>query len=102
MEYTEQQKKTFREAFALRRKRQLLVSLPAVAAIVAVVILSEEKAGAGSVLGLPAALFLPVVLVVIVGTIIFSFRNWRCPACDRYLGKGINPRFCPKCGVPLQ
>jgi hypothetical protein len=34
--------------------------------------------------------------------LIFSFRNWRCPACDKYLGKAIGPRFYAKCGVALQ
>jgi hypothetical protein len=29
----------------------------------------------------------------------FTFWNWRCPACNSYLGKGAFPRFCPKCGT---
>lgn len=33
---------------------------------------------------------------------IFSFRNWRCPASDRYLGKQMSLRFCSKCGVVLR
>ncbi|KAF0138149.1 MAG: hypothetical protein FD122_3859, partial [Stygiobacter sp.] len=30
---------------------------------------------------------------------IFSFKNWRCPACDKYLAKQTNPSFCPNCGA---
>ena len=27
---------------------------------------------------------------------IFAYWNWRCPACDRYLGNGLNPKPCPR------
>jgi rubrerythrin len=40
--------------------------------------------------------------MVVAGALIFSFVNWRCPACTRYLGRGWNPKFCPKCGVQLR
>ncbi len=33
----------------------------------------------------------------------FHIWNWRCPACNRSLGRSIrSPRFCPNCGVALQ
>ena len=32
----------------------------------------------------------------------FSFRNWRCPACNGYLGRSMSMNFCPKCGVELR
>jgi rubrerythrin len=44
----------------------------------------------------------PVIVALVVGALVFSLKNWRCPACDKYLGKGISPSFCPKCGVALQ
>ena len=40
-----------------------------------------------------------VVLIPLFG---FTFWNWRCPACNGYLGKGSNHRFCPKCSVQLK
>ena len=43
-----------------------------------------------------------VDVVLVAGALIFSFRNWRCPACNRYLGKQYSPKFCSKCGVVLQ
>jgi rRNA maturation endonuclease Nob1 len=33
--------------------------------------------------------------------LIFSLFNWRCPSCNKYLGKAINAKFCAKCGVQL-
>ena len=41
------------------------------------------------------------VLMVVIGAPLFSFKNWRCPKCSRYLGKTWMLRFCPGCGVPL-
>ena len=45
--------------------------------------------------------FMAVWFAMVAGLLIFSWQNWRCPACDRYLGK-YPGRFCPKCGVPLR
>lgn len=43
-----------------------------------------------------------VMVVVVICAVTFSFQNWRCPACNRYLGKVMNPQFCSGCGAPLQ
>jgi Zn finger protein HypA/HybF involved in hydrogenase expression len=32
----------------------------------------------------------------------FSAANWRCPACNKYLGQDINRRMCRKCGARLR
>jgi len=101
MEYTQQQREEFKQQFGIRRRRQMILAIPLVALVVVFAVLTDEKAG-GTVLGLPMSLAGPAFLVLILGALVFSFRNWRCPACDRYLGKGINPRFCQKCGVALQ
>jgi hypothetical protein len=99
--YTAQEQAEFRQQFAARRTRQIIVSIPLVALIVAFAAFTDDKSG-GTLLGLPLAVGGPVFLVLIVAAIVFSLRNWRCPACNRYLGKAINPRFCQKCGVALQ
>jgi hypothetical protein len=101
MEYTEGQKASFKQEFAARRKRQIILAVPLVAIFIGFALLADDRNG-GVVLGMPAAVVAPAFLVLVVGAIVFSFRNWRCPACDKYLGKGINPRFCPNCGVALQ
>ena len=38
---------------------------------------------------------------VIGALLLFSFYNWRCPACNKYLGKSGIPKFCPKCGEQI-
>ncbi|MBZ0166941.1 MAG: hypothetical protein K8I00_09045 [Candidatus Omnitrophica bacterium] len=96
MELTEPQKEQIKIQFRQRRTRQMWVSLPFIIVLLAAIIFEDQL----------AQVFSPVVgiaLIVVVAAIMgFSFRNWRCPHCDKYLGKGISPRFCAKCGVPLQ
>lgn len=100
MEYTEEQKAAFKQQFAERRKRQIVLAVPLVVLFVAFAILSDDK-GSG-ILGLPMTVAGPVFAVFVIGAVAFSLWNWRCPACNRYLGKGASPRFCAKCGVPLR
>jgi rubrerythrin len=66
-------------------------------------ILGTANEGSGTTLGgVPLSLALPFAFVVIAGFVAFAFTNWRCPACNKYLGKTFNPSFCPKCGVALR
>ena len=47
---------------------------------------------------------LPVALVaaaLIVGEVAVSIALWRCPYCDRWLGRRRG-RFCPHCGRELE
>jgi len=101
MEYTEQQKADFRQQFRVRRQRQLILAIPLIALFVVFTVLSDEMRS-GTVAGLPVSAAVPAFLILVAGAVVFSFQNWRCPACGRYLGKGLNPRFCQKCGAPLQ
>ncbi|TMQ49613.1 MAG: hypothetical protein E6K73_09610 [Candidatus Eisenbacteria bacterium] len=55
-----------------------------------------------SAYGLSPVVFGPAFLVLVAAAVIFSFANWRCPACNGYLGRGINPKFCSKCGTELR
>ena len=101
MTYTEDQKAAFRAEFATRRKRQLFVSIPLVIFMVGVLIALDEKTKA-PVFGLSSSVVAAIFAVVMGGGLVFSLLNWRCPACQRYLGKHINPSFCHRCGVPLR
>ncbi|HEX4440569.1 MAG TPA: hypothetical protein VH854_10900 [Thermoanaerobaculia bacterium] len=91
MPFTQQELERFQQEFARRRQRQFVAGgLTAVGVLL--LVLYDRRA-----MSFP----LPVIWVaMVVGVLIFSWQNWRCPACDRYLGK-YPPRFCPKCGVPL-
>lgn len=101
MEYTEQQKATFKQQFAERRRRQIILAVPLVALAVGFALLTDEK-GSGTPFGVPMTVAGPAFVVLVLGALGFSLWNWRCPACNRYLGKGASPRFCAKCGVPLR
>jgi len=99
LEYTEAQKVQFKQLYATRRRNQLMVSIPLVAVIIGVVV-TEDRAG-GTILGLPRDVVGPIFLAIVAGALFYSFRNWRCPACNKYLGRGFNPRHCQNCGVEL-
>ncbi len=100
MKWTPQQERVFKETFAVRQRRQISVAIPLVIAMFWYVVAADEPAG--TVLGYPLAVVGPLFLVFIVGALVFSLKNWRCPACDRYLGKVWNPRHCHSCGVALR
>ena len=86
------------QQFARRRVRQLLLVVPVFVAILALRTLD----GGTPPFGLSSDLVGAVSLVFIFGAVAFSFWNWRCPACSKYLGRSINPKFCAKCGCKLQ
>jgi hypothetical protein len=100
MDYTEQQKAEFKALFARRRRNQIAVAGPVVALMV-LIVLTYELSGT-TLLGVPMTVASTIAVVALVVVLLFSFRNWRCPACDHYLGRGFNPHFCPRCGAPLQ
>lgn len=100
MQYLEQQLEDFKAEFARRRRRQLLVSLPLAAVVILFAVFS--RTAEAPPLGLPPAVLGVAVFIFVLGAIAFSLWNWRCPACNKYLGKGISPSFCPKCGVALR
>jgi hypothetical protein len=100
MEYSEQQKQEFRSRFAARRRKHYMVTGPFIMMIILFV--SAEFTG-GLVLGfIPESSFAPYFVLVAMGAFIFSLFNWRCPACNKYIGRGFNPNYCSKCGVGLR
>ena len=100
MEYTDQQKQEFKEQYAALSRRQIIATVPFVVILIAAVIFGE-----GDFIALSdfqeTMLFIFFALGV-VGMLIFSLKNWRCPACKSYLGRGLGPKFCSKCGVALK
>lgn|SRR5262245_41763106 len=100
MQYTSDQQTEFKRLFSQRRRRQLLLAVPLFALVITMAVRSDSATP--DILGIPPAVYGPIFLVLVLGALIFSFLNWRCPACKGYLGKAISPRFCSKCGVVLQ
>ena len=100
MLYTDDQKRSFKNTYAMRRKRQIIASSTLII-FVAGYILGKDKE-AGTILDIPIEYSIPIFLVIIISGLIFSFKNWRCPACNKYLGKVINPKYCHSCGEELR
>ena len=93
MEQTDYQKTRIREEFATRRKRQLIATIPILALLIGFALVGERAENTAY----------PFIMIgVVLVMLIFSLRNWRCPACDSYLGRGWNPKFCSKCGAQLR
>ena len=100
MQPTNQPDPTIIAEFSKRRTRQLILIAPLIAAMIPVLML--ENAGPDGLWGVPASVIAPGCIAVIIAGVIYSLFNWRCPACNKYLGKGISPRFCRHCGAQLQ
>lgn len=98
--YTDHQKAEFKAEFAVKRRRQWLGVLVALVAVVGVAILGNRPQR--NLLGLPASAWQTLAIVAVLGVVVFSLINWRCPACGRYLGRTFNPAFCARCGIALR
>jgi hypothetical protein len=85
--------------FKTRRKKQYWASIPAIGVFIFVFLMDRAPQ---SVSCASRSVWMSVLLAYVLGLLIFSLTNWRCPACHGYLGKRINPRFCSKCGVRLR
>ena len=84
--------------FKIRKTRQIIAIFPTIASMFVILFVADKNPDK-SIMGIP---LLPVSVVVVVSVLIFSLWNWRCPSCNRYIGKAINPKFCSKCGIKLQ
>jgi len=98
MDHYEDRKAAVRSEFSRRRRNQLILLVPVFAAMFIAIASDERQA----VYGIPVATLLPTAIVLVVVAIAFSLYNWRCPACARYLGRSLNPRYCIRCGVQLR
>lgn len=106
---TEDEKSAIRREFSLRRRRQWTLAI--IVAPFIVVALLYAGTTADRLLGdrpllSPTPAWFPwfaaVFAVLVVGGLVYSLRNWRCPRCSAYLGRAINPKHCPRCGVALR
>lgn len=41
-------------------------------------------------------------ILIVVGLLVFVWRDWRCPACSKRLGPELQHKECPHCGARLQ
>jgi hypothetical protein len=98
VEYTDQQRATFKDVYARRFRGQLIMLGSLFAALGALSFTDNGR----SIFGLSDNVLGPIALVVMVGAVVYSALNWRCPACGMGLGKGFNPRRCRRCGIELR
>ena len=97
--YTEGQKQEFKRQFKARRTRQMVLIVPMILLAIGLAFIRDGKTM--EIAGFSSNTLGIAFLVIVVGVVAFTIKNWRCPACNGYLGRTISPRFCQKCGVEL-
>lgn len=85
--------------FKIIKKKQYTITIPLI--IISTLLLISTDNGF-HFWGISKTFVLILAFSGIALALYFSFTNWRCPVCNKYLGKNGNPTFCPKCGVQLQ
>ena len=87
------------EHFKIIRFRQFLILLLTLIVVVPIALLDKDGGKlfgyTGSELTMPVICFSLVILVI-------TRINWKCPCCNKFLGKTLNPKYCNKCGVLLR
>ena len=100
MEYSEKELADIKADFARRKRNQFIAAAPIIVLLIGFIFFEDQLRSSASSVA-PFAL-LGVVVVLVAGVLIFSLRNWRCPACNGYLGRSTSMNHCPKCGVALK
>jgi hypothetical protein len=90
---------TVREEFASKRRRQIVAAVSLIGVLLLMIVFVEVKTVPFP--GIATAVWLLILLEFILLGGLFSLSNWRCPACNKYLGKSISPKSCGSCGVHL-
>jgi hypothetical protein len=83
-----------RVRFQQRRKRQIVIGVLSACLLFAVLVLKNDRAAAQRY-----GRYSPAAFVVMLGMAGFTYWNWRCPACGKYLGRALGVRFCQNCGA---
>lgn len=92
-------KDIFKE-FERRKRLQLIVLAPIILVMLSLLLIGDDPKA--SFLGLPRLALVWTAAAVAFGAAVFSLFNWRCPACESLLGRGLSPNFCSQCGAQLQ
>jgi hypothetical protein len=86
-----------KEEFAKRKKKQFTLGIPVAVIFIATLII--RRSSDFNLFGITQDYVMFIGLAILGAYALFSFKNWRCPACDKYLAKQTNPSFCPNCGA---
>ena len=85
--------------FRVRQSRQLFAMAITLLLLIFLVLLYKRPDIFGEIS--KHSIFAAQVLLI-AAFIGFSAVNWRCPACNKYLGTDINRRICRKCRTRLR
>ena len=91
--------KQVRSEFWLRRGRQFLAIAIALFIVILLAIVHKRQDLFGEY---SKSTIFAAQLAVIAAFIGFTAFNWRCPSCNKYLGRDINKRFCRHCRARLR
>jgi hypothetical protein len=100
VQYTDAERSAIKQEFSRRRRKQYTLAVAFAPLIFAAV--GYQRGVLHTILGISPQVAGPMFLVLVIGAALFSLRNWRCPGCSKYLGRGINPAQCPCCRVALR
>ena len=100
MPYTEAERSQIKRAFLRRRRNQRVLTIALAPMIFGA--LWYQRGPASTIFGVSVQVFGPIFLALVLGALLFSLRNWRCPGCSKYLGYTMNPKYCPNCGAELR
>lgn len=88
------------EGYKKLKRKQLISIFVLVFSMIAL----YQLTGNSSLNTLPRGIFLALFIILFITwivSIVFSLKNWRCPACKEQLAKKFNHKSCPRCGVRL-
>lgn len=84
-----------RNEYLRRRRRRNLSLIPF---FVAAGLAWIARLSPNGVLGVPFSIVGPVAWIVVLAVILYRILEWRCPACNGFMGLVDSPRYCPQCG----
>ena len=84
--------------FRLRRLRQIRAIAAAMLLIIFLAVIYNRPGPLGN---LSKNTIFSLQVMVIAAFFGFTSVNWRCPSCNKYLGRNINKLGCRKCGTRL-
>ena len=91
MEYTDQQRAAFKDVYAKRIRKQLIMIVLLFAVMAPFPFIVDDA----PFFGLSGAGLGPVSFVaIVVGWVSFIGGNWRCPACNSSVGRACIPGRC--------
>lgn len=90
---------SIQEKFKQKRNRQIAVAVILFPSIFGMSYISNNPEG--ELGGISNYVLLFLLIGLIIGGVIFSIINWRCPSCNAYLGKKLSQKYCSSCGTKL-